>query len=288
MRRKYLVFGAAAICVFAVVIVLLFRFFPARNLGRLTAKAARVKTPSLAVPRPSAVIGSQTPVVPLPFNPPLRPASATGQVKTATPADAAHDRFARWAELYFSVSTAGDKAALLAQGKELAAARREALAALIQIDPKRALELAAPWKWLEELPPEIVSLLEQRVSGRGNYSVFGAVPLEGQDEFVGPILRYVTLDSAAYRAFVYGRRQHQVSQQGIALHGIAINDVLAVHEDPVRVLEPEEAQAILGKSAPTQDPICAVSGLPAKLFGQPTVVAYGNQIFQLCHQSHVS
>src|SRR6266487_6447708 len=259
MRRKYFVFGAAAICALAVVIVLRVHFFPTRNWGSLTTKSVRVNTPSLGAPRPATVIGARTPVVPLAFNSPSRAASASGQGEPAPQADAAHDRFARWAELYFSASTAGDKAALLAQGKELAAARREALAALIQVDPKRALELAASWKWREELPPEIASLLEQRVSGRGKYSVFGAVPLEGQDEFVGPILRYATLDSVAYRAFVYGHRLHQISQAELTLHGIAINDALAVDEDPVRVLEPEEAQAILAKSAPVQDPICSVS-----------------------------
>src|SRR5438552_12434297 len=270
MRRKLFVVGAAAICVFAVVIVLRVHFFSTRNWGSLATKSVRVNTPSLAAPRPATVIGARTPVVPLALDSPSRPAAATGQGKTTPQADAAHDRFARWAELYFSAATAGDKAALLAQGKELAAARREALAALIQVDPKRALELAAPWKWREELPPEIASLLEQRVSGRGSYSVFGAVPLDGQDEFVGPILRYATLDSLAYRAFVYGRRLHQISQAELTLHGIAINDALAVHEDPVRVLEPEEALAILAKSAPSQDPICSVSGLPTKIIGQPT------------------
>src|SRR5438045_3765691 len=112
----------------------------------------------------------------------------------------------------------------------------EVMAALSEIDPKRALELAAPWKWHQELPAEIAALLEQRVSGRGSYSVFGAVPLEGQQEFVGPILRYLTLDSRSYRAFVYGRRLRQISQPQLTFHGVAINDALAVHEAPVHVL----------------------------------------------------
>jgi uncharacterized delta-60 repeat protein len=203
-------------------------------------------------------------------------------------ADVAHLQFSQWADSYFLASNSADKSTLLAQGKDLAAARLRALAALIPIDPKHALELATPWKWHEALPLEITSLLEKRVSGRGYLSVFGALPLEGQEEFVGPILRYATIDSVAYRAYVYGRRQHQVSQQGIALYGIAINDALAIHEDPLRVLEPEEAKSILAKSAPTQDPICSVSGLPTKSIGQAAVVAYGNQILHLCRESHVS
>src|SRR5262249_36578424 len=151
--------------------------------------------------------------------------SPTARAEAAISADVAQQQFARWAERYFSASTSEDKASLLEQGKVLAVARRDALAGLIQIDPKRALELAAPWKWREALPPEVASILERRVGGRGSYSVFGAVPLEGQEEFVGPILRYATIDSITYRAFVYGRRQHEVSQQAIALHGIAIGDL---------------------------------------------------------------
>ena len=150
MRGKYFVFSAAATCAFAAIIVLLFHFFPARAPGPLTAKAAPVNAPGVAAPGRLADSGARRQVVPLAFNKPSPPASSTGQGKTATRADAAQERFARWVELYFSAPIAGDKAALLAQGKELAAGRREALAALIQIDPKRALELAAPWKWRAE------------------------------------------------------------------------------------------------------------------------------------------
>src|SRR5437879_5799154 len=128
MRRKYLVFSAAAICVYAVVTVLLFRFFPARNWGSLTAKRAPINAHSPVAPKRLVTIRAPAPVVPLPFSRLPRGASAAAQGKPATQADAAHDRFARWAEVYFSASTSSEKAALSAQGKELAAARREALA----------------------------------------------------------------------------------------------------------------------------------------------------------------
>src|SRR5438477_12337551 len=82
MRRKLFVVGAAAICVFAVVIVLRVHFFSTRNWGSLATKSVRVNTPSLAAPRPATVIGARTPVVPLAFDSPSRPASATGQGKT--------------------------------------------------------------------------------------------------------------------------------------------------------------------------------------------------------------
>jgi uncharacterized delta-60 repeat protein len=285
MRRFYLLFGVTAIS--ALAIIALFHL-----LRRHVSPASRAEIHQRKSAVPAAAVSSMTPkwVVPLPWanRPSSRAHSFSGRNQPTSQADLAHARFANWAEEYFSITGAGDRKSMLSRGKELAAARREALAALIEIDPKRALGLAAPWKWHEELPAEIAALLEQRVSGRARYSVFGAVPLEGQEEFVGPILRYVTLDSFSYRAFVYGRRLHQVSQTGLALHGIAINDALAVHEDPVRVLEPEEARACLAKRPPVKDPVCSVSGLPAQAIGQPVIVAYGDQIFHLCRQSHVS
>src|SRR5256885_15992728 len=110
MRRKLFVLGAAAICAFAVVILLRVNSFREQNWASLTAKVAQVNTPSLAAPKRLVTSGARTPVVPLAFNSPSRPASSTGQGKRATQADTAHDQFARWAELYFSASSAGDKA----------------------------------------------------------------------------------------------------------------------------------------------------------------------------------
>src|SRR3954463_8884858 len=50
-------------------------------------------------------------------------------------------RFVEWAERYQSTKTGAAKTALEAEGTQLAAERRWALAQLIQSDPKRALEL---------------------------------------------------------------------------------------------------------------------------------------------------
>ena len=40
--------------------------------------------------------------------------------------------------------------------------------------------------------------------------------------------------------FVYGRRLTQTTRTNILLYGVAIDGKLAVHEDPVRALEPGE------------------------------------------------
>jgi hypothetical protein len=51
----------------------------------------------------------------------------------------------------------------------------------------------------------------------------------------------VKLNGQTYRAYVHGRRRGQTSKQGIPLHGIVVNGVMAVHQDALRALEPGEA-----------------------------------------------
>src|SRR5438874_8716637 len=100
MRRKCSVFGIAAICAFALIVVFLFRFFPARISGPRSAKGHPVETASPVAPGRLITRGARAPMVPLAFNSPLRPASAPGQRKTPASADAAHNQFARWVELF--------------------------------------------------------------------------------------------------------------------------------------------------------------------------------------------
>src|SRR5947207_12049494 len=76
--------------------------------------------------------------------------------------------FARWYQKYRTVSDSPVKAALEAQGIQLAKARRRALEGLIQSDAQSALRLAAPAGVRQALPPSIIALLEDRVSGTGS------------------------------------------------------------------------------------------------------------------------
>src|SRR6266540_3106141 len=179
MRRVWVVLGAVCLCALS---ALVFRYFfrsEGRDHERIAVQGAALATRSAA---PSDPVNAGTlPPRPIPFGFTL-PARST--LQTALSADSAQAQFSHWVEQYFSTPNADKSIALVAEGRALAAQRRAALAGLIETNPKHALELAAPWRWRQELPAEIAALLEQRVSGRGTYSVFGALPLEGQSEFV--------------------------------------------------------------------------------------------------------
>ena len=156
MRKLHFVFGVAAICVLPALLLLIFNLWRHDSDSRATQGLA----PLLPAPTPRTGSTRKAPGVV-----PWLPGSLSAVVSAARPdqiiGDAALEGFARWTERYFQAPTAVEKAELLAEGKSLALARREAMIALIETDPKRALELAAPWKWHEELPAEIAAVLER-------------------------------------------------------------------------------------------------------------------------------
>src|SRR6185369_9759467 len=200
----------------------------------------------------------------------------------------AFSAFNSWAQKYLAATTAEGRQALLGEGEALGKTRRDTLANLIKTNPKLALSLAASWKLRNDLPPAITALLEERISGRGDFEVFASVPLPGRSDGAASITRQVTLHGKSYEAYVYGQRTHQTTRGNISLHGIAIDKAMAVHEDAIRVLEPEEARAMLEAGDIPQEAICAVSGQSSKSLAQPTLVDHGGQILSLCRPEHAT
>ena len=82
-------------------------------------------------------------------------------------AETVFEDFRRWTE-NLTVAGAGVD---LQQGIKLAQQRRHELLALIEKDPRRALELAVPDSVRQQLPEEIVALLEERVDAKGDLLV---------------------------------------------------------------------------------------------------------------------
>jgi uncharacterized delta-60 repeat protein len=195
---------------------------------------------------------------------------------------------AGWVERYLAATDELARAGLMDEGIRLAKERRGAMARLIEIDPRAALELAAPWRWRVALPAAITSEFEEQVDARGDFQVFGAVPLPGAAEFIGPMLRYVTVGERSYRAHVYGRRLLQITKANLPVHGIASDDHLALAEEPVRVLEPEEAQTVLAMAgrAGGEDPPCPACAQPTSLRGKQTWARYGEKLMAFCENSH--
>jgi hypothetical protein len=167
------------------------------------------------------------------------------------------------------------------KGVELARARREALKRLIMTDPERALKEAVSYADRKRLPAEVVALLEERVSGRG--TLLQALSTDESGE--NPVQKSYAVEfpRRAYDAYVYGRRVDQSINRAIPLHGIAVDEALAVHEQPARLLEREELADFRKTRPPAEDVVCPLSGLPAVQAGADV----GGQLVPLCEGGHI-
>jgi PKD domain/Bacterial Ig domain/Carboxypeptidase regulatory-like domain len=201
-----------------------------------------------------------------------------------TPSEPAFASFAEWTRSYTQARDLQTRQALEARGVELARQRKAALFSLIQTNPKRALELAVPVGVRRQLPAGVQALLETRISGRGDLDVMGVLPLPGQEREVVPLYRTTRIQSSEYRTFVYGARASQPTGRDLPLHGVAVDDVLALSENPVRLLEEGEAGTL--SPAQLKDVYCPVSGEPVTANNEPTAVDVGGEIRFLCCYGH--
>ncbi len=195
--------------------------------------------------------------------------------------------FAEWTARYLAVAP-DEQERLLAEGLVLARDRRIVLAALIRTDPRAALAAAIPMTIRQNLPVEIVELLEERVSARGELALLAVTPEQGQRVDV-PIFRTALIGHKEYRAYVYGQRESQNTLPATSLWGIALDGSLAVSESRLRVLEPGER--------PADRPIielCEISGKSTAVapnaplnLGSATAVEYNGMIQILCEPAHI-
>ncbi|HEX9782956.1 MAG TPA: MBG domain-containing protein, partial [Opitutaceae bacterium] len=169
--------------------------------------------------------------------------------------------FRNWVERY-RTAVPSDRTVMVAEGVALARARRMAMLALIQNEPRLALSLTVPASLRETLPATILAELETRVAGIGDYAL---IPIEADARDKGGytgngVERLVYLDGRSYQAHVYGRRSKQQTQENASLHGIALDGHLALHESPLRVLEPGERaeQAIEPRDPITGETVASI------------------------------
>lgn len=148
--------------------------------------------------------------------------------------------FQSWTTRYLAASDSDGKTQLLSEGLVLVRQRRAALIRLIETDPQTALASTLPVALRQQLPVEILNELETRVAGIGDYIVLAADSIKGGPA-VEPVQRFVRLDGRTYRARVYGRRLSQTTKNGIPLHGIMLDGVLALHASALHQLDPDEA-----------------------------------------------
>lgn len=179
------------------------------------------------------------------------------------------------------------------EGLNLAALRRVEFKKLIISDPQRALEEAVRRVVRQELPPEIVALLEKPVSARGDFNVYFGKPQPGVTlpaDFE-PVMRYFeTAEGESYKARVYESRIPQTTQRDVVFRGVAIDRELAVHESPVRELEigerisPEsevvEQCPVSGQSTVVEE------GKAAPITAETPAVEVAGRIIRLCNGTH--
>jgi hypothetical protein len=142
--------------------------------------------------------------------------------------------------------------------------------------------MSVPFHWRTALPASVTRYLEQQVDGRGALNVAIAESVAGK----ATVLREARLGSHRYHAFVYGRRFGQPCQTQIPLHGIALDGKLAVSAEPVRLLDPEEADArekARGQLAPRR---CAVCGQAAEPERGGVAADLGGELAYFCGVDH--
>jgi len=167
--------------------------------------------------------------------------SAEGS-RSSRAADAGSAAIARF-DVWFTAFRRGENPSTGA-GLQLARERRAALKELIATDPREALARAIPRTLRGGLPADIRAELESPVDAFGSYEItagcFG--PQAG-------IERAAMIDDRRYVARVFGRRLATLSKPRLPIHGIAIDDQLAIDENPFRQLEPGEYDASLTSAA---------------------------------------
>lgn len=192
--------------------------------------------------------------------------------------------FRAWTERYLA-ATPAERAALLAEGRERAEARRAVLAQLIKTDPRAALAAAVPMAVRQELPAEIVALLEERISGQGRLALNALTPAPGEPVPAETMYRSASVDGVNYRAHVYGRRETQATVPSASLVGIALEGQLALAESPVRLVEPGERVAALGLA---ESPVPVPAHGAQEAAPAPLAVEYSGAVYAVCCAGHVT
>lgn len=142
--------------------------------------------------------------------------------------DPAVKAFSEWAVKFSSLSgeaSIGD----VENGVRLATERKIRMAEIIREDPRRALAAAVPSDIIAGLPHEVASHLEQVVHG------FGDLVTEYQCGDKPSQRLLATVGGKTYDARIYGSRRNLNYYLGSSLHGIILDDQMAVLDGPVVV-----------------------------------------------------
>ncbi len=194
---------------------------------------------SASLPLPRAILVYS---VPSPLGPDHRPVAAgddwkVSQDERVVLLPAAVAAFDAWLQRY-AATPADARPALEVEGQRLLTERRQAMAGMIASDPEAAILLTPTLVQRAMLPPKLRDSLEQIVSGEGFYGV-KAICNHGPEAEHGAGCRIeneVFLDRHSYKATIYGTRWERVTEESASIYGVALDGVLALHQDDVVVL----------------------------------------------------
>jgi len=241
---------------------------------------AEKSSPAL-LSQPSAA-ASQTSKIVHPAEPsgePVAPKPDTKAQVVATPPSALVE-FSAWADRFLS----NDPSASLKRGIELAWKRRQEMSELIETQPQKALTMAVPFRWRTRLPTDVTKYFEQQVDGRGSFEVAVATDFHKR---TSTVFREVVIKGKRYKAFVHGPRVSQLSQKDVPHHGIEVDGKVALANEAVRVLEPEEAAALEAERGVVPEQICGVSGQPSNYRKQQVAGEIGGEVRYFCGVDHI-
>lgn len=147
--------------------------------------------------------------------------------------------FTEWTKDYLSTR----KPDLISKGVKLAQERRPVFKEIIVSDPRRAIREAVRPLVRQNLPAEVLALLEKPVADHGVMRVYLAGP-ESVANGESAQLRYVeTKGGETYQAHVFGRRAASVDWvPNLSAIGVEMDGQLALDERPLRVMEVGEIQ----------------------------------------------
>lgn len=199
--------------------------------------------------------------------------------------DPALAAFSMWASEYTN-APAERRREMESAGIALAQQRRGEFKNLIRTQPKLALAETVPALVRNQLPSSISSLLEQRVTGKGDLMVLGRTDSRNAQ----PVTRRAVIGDHEYEAFVYGDRASQRTHGNISLHGVAIDGEIALSDSPLRVFEEGETVPADKPLAADSCPVSRQPTAPTKTGPRPNAVAAesGTHVYWMCHGKHVA
>ncbi|OAI43146.1 hypothetical protein AYO41_02820 [Verrucomicrobia bacterium SCGC AG-212-E04] len=213
-------------------------------------------------------------------------------VATKPTTDVPFKDFRAWTDAALAAGGNQSSGDFLARGVALAKERRAALLQLIVDDPERAIAEAVSPDVRQQLPPQIVAQLEDRVSTRATFGVLATLPPEGSTFMSVPAIsrQVVTAEGAAYQAYVYGAALKQPSATNLPISGVALDGKVALSESPVRVMAAGER---IAANTPVVE-VCPVSGasVPAPNSGvipaDASAVEICGTVHLMCSPGHIT